>query len=649
MITNVFLSVAEISLSVSAVTILLLILMPFCNKRYAAKWKYFVWIFLALWLLFPVSADMRRGVTEGLNCLVASHVRQTQDARVRSGAADADTALPAQPILLEIPPQLSAPIVPAAHGTARVTPLDVIAWVWFGGCAVCLFFYLFSYARYRRRILRYGRNIEDETILREIEELVQELRIPRKVRVVIYKDAESPMVIGVFKPMLVLPEERYAPRERFFILKHELIHLKRGDVFFKLLITAAGTVHWFNPVIWLMRKEAVLDMELSCDERVVRGGDYATRKAYTETLMSALHRKCARRTVCSTQFYEGKQVMKIRFTNLLKNVRKKNGLAFLALAVLLTVLSGTLVGCSVRGSDNADAGDAVSGSDTTPGNDNTLHTEANAQLPEGATDTNAAQNATDPNTMTPQGPIVIPADLDVPESVLEAAESLVTGWYLNAREYNADAGYGGWRISSLESVYTYEDLGGMALQVYRLNYEFWAESPENLTLAGGMSITADGWVTPEYPDGCFPVFEDRDGTLTFVTCLFENDCYPGDEVFTDDLRRQLSASSMQTEEGFVENMALNFCEAYFGGDTEAIKQYLTDSYAWDIDTYPDDGTGVEIKAVKGLNGIGNRAVGERHTVSVEFKDPGVENLWYLTMDMIKTDEGWKIEGYGVEG
>lgn len=621
MITNVFLSVAEISLSVSAVTILLLILMPFCNKRYAAKWKYFVWLFLALWLLFPVSADMRRGVTEGLNRLVASHVRQTRDARVRSGAADADTALPAQPFLVEIPPQLSAPIVPAAHGTARVTPLDVIARVWFGGCVVCLFFYLFSYARYRRRILRYGRNIEDETILREIEELARELRIPRKIRAVIYKEAESPMVIGVCKPMLVLPEERYAPRERFFILKHELIHLKRGDVFFKLLITAAGTVHWFNPVIWLMRKEAVLDMELSCDERVVRGGDYATRKAYTETLMSALHRKCARRTVCSTQFYEGKRVMKIRFTNLLKNVRKKNGLAFLALAVLLTVLSGTLVGCSVRGNDNADSGDAVSGSGPAPDNDNTL----------------------------PQGTAVLPADLDVPEAVLERAESLVTGWYLNAREYHADAGYGGWRISSLESVYTYEDLAGMTLQVYRLNYEFWAESPENLTLAGGMRITADGWVTSEYPDGCFPVFEERDGTLTFVTCLFENDCFPGDEVFTDDLLRQFSASSMQTEEDFVENMVLHFCDAYFGKDTEAIKEYLTDSYAWDIDTYPDDGTDVEIKAVRGLNGIGNKAVGESHTVSVEFKDPAAENLWYLSMDMIKTEEGWKIEGYGVEG
>lgn len=73
------------------------------------------------------------------------------------------------------------------------------------------------------------------------------------------------MIIGFIKPVLVLPEEQYSSEELFFILKHELIHLKRGDVYFKLLFVTANTVRWFNPLIWIMQKEAAIDMELSCD------------------------------------------------------------------------------------------------------------------------------------------------------------------------------------------------------------------------------------------------------------------------------------------------------------------------------------------------------------------------------------------------
>ena len=123
------------------------------------------------------------------------------------------------------------------------------------------------------------------------------------------------MIIGFFKPVLVLPKERYSPEELFFILKHELVHLKREDIYFKLLFVTASAVHWFNPFIWIMQKEAAVDMELSCDKRVTQGASYAEWKAYTETLLSMLHKRCDRRTILSTQFYGGTKIMKKRFKN----------------------------------------------------------------------------------------------------------------------------------------------------------------------------------------------------------------------------------------------------------------------------------------------------------------------------------------------
>ena len=60
-------------------------------------------------------------------------------------------------------------------------------------------------------------------------------------------------------------------------------------------------------------------------------------------------------------------------------------------------------------------------------------------------------------------------------------------------------------------------------------------------LTGGMSITEDGWVTPDYSNSRFLVFQQNGDNLSYLTYLFENDCYPSDEIFTDDLRNQLEA------------------------------------------------------------------------------------------------------------
>ncbi len=150
---------------------------------------------------------------------------------------------------------------------------------------------------------------------------------------------------------MALPKERYSPEELFFILKHELVHLKRGDVYFKLLFVTASAVHWLNPFIWIMQKEAAVDMGLSCDERVTQGANYAARKAYTETLLSMLHKRCDRRTILSTQFYGGTKIMKKRFKNILRKNRKKNGIFILILAVALTMGFGALMGCSIAKED----------------------------------------------------------------------------------------------------------------------------------------------------------------------------------------------------------------------------------------------------------------------------------------------------------
>lgn len=342
MLKDLFLSVFEISLSVGLAAFALILLAPFLNRRYAAKWKYWIWIFFALRLMIPFKG------TESFVGLLTRVSGQNASAE----AGNADTApigvtLP-RGVVLEIPEQMTVPIVAGSgdEPIAGMTALDIVALIWLAGSSVIIFFNLFSYLNYMGGIRKRGIPINDSDILCKLQELKEELHIRNKLSVLRYSGAASPMIIGFARPVLVLPEETYRPEDLTFILKHELVHLKRRDVYVKLLLMASKAIHWFNPVIWMMQKEAVVDMELSCDERVVEDTNYVVRKAYTETLFSTLNRACARKTYFSTQFYGGKQVMKKRFLNILMKPRKKNGLSVLACAVILAVCLETLVGCS---------------------------------------------------------------------------------------------------------------------------------------------------------------------------------------------------------------------------------------------------------------------------------------------------------------
>ena len=129
----------------------------------------------------------------------------------------------------------------------------------------------------------------------------------------------------------------------------------------------------------------------------------------------------------------------------------------------------------------------------------------------------------------------------IPAVVLDKAKELVAAWYDNAREEFADYHYENWRIQSLAQRYTYEHFSGMTLQVYQMNYQFLSGTPEKVVPAGGMTVDEEGWVVPDYPDSRFLIFRQEGESLTFLTELFENDCLPGDELFTGDLQGALEA------------------------------------------------------------------------------------------------------------
>ncbi len=650
---NIFLSILGISVSIGLIVVGLIFLTPFLNKRYAAKWKYLIWIFLALRLLIPFSGANGQDVMDRMSQL---KVGTNSESEENDANNPTDTAMPYRGVVVEIPAQMTTPIKASSEkSTADITMLDIVTLVWIIGSLIFIFVHLISYSHYKRQVLKNGKMIKETRILSQIFRLKRELHISRTVCVMEYDEAESPMIIGFIKPVLVLPKEQYNSEDLFFILKHELVHFKRGDVYLKLLFVTANAVHWFNPIIWIMQKEAVIDMELSCDERVTQGTSFELRKAYTETLLSMLHKQCVRKTVLSTQFYGGKKIMKKRFKNILIRNRKKNGISILICAVVLSITLGMLVGCSVtkentekENIENEDTANEDMGNVSEPSGLEAAQT-APTPVDNSSTENNALENT-----------ITLTFSKEGEQEQKQATLAIGNGysfylpddekWHLSAPDlWTTDINeqialwvthFEGESVDSVnqkleDDGYTEDD-----------SYKWWKQEGDLLYHAEQKVFENNIWVIfYSYPVD-FQEGWGREFPVIVNTFALSDGAENGEMNNAVGTGEYLGVEDCQK----IRTVLEAFAESYFNGDVGAIQKFLASTYEGEVDIY--EGTGmISDLTVKGLSDTDEKKVENgKCNASIEFRDSNYEDMFlYLTFILVKEQGEWKIQFYGMEG
>lgn len=653
MMGNILLSILGISVSIGLIVIILIFLTPFLNKRYAAKWKYLIWIFLALRLLIPFSGANGQYV---IGRMLQLKVETSSESEENDANNPTDIAIPYGRIVVEIPAQMTTPINASSEkNTADITMLDMVTLVWIIGSLIFISVHLISYSHYKSQVIKRGRMIKETRILSQIFRLKYELHISRTLCVMEYDEAESPMIIGFIKPVLVLPKEQYDSEDLFFILKHELVHLKRGDVYLKLLFVTVNAIHWFNPIIWIMQKEAVIDMELSCDERVIQGTSFALRKAYTETLLSMLHKQCVRKTVLSTQFYGGTKIMKKRFKNILRKNRKKNGIFILICAVFLSITLGMLVGCSVTKenteNENMENEDTANEDMGNVSEQSRLEVAQTAPMPvdNSSTDNNTLEN-TITLTFSKEG------EQEQKQATLAIGNSYSfylpddEKWYLSAPDL--------WKTDINEQVVLWithfegesEDSVNQKLEgdgyTEEDSYKWWKQEGDLLYHAEQKVFEDNIWVIfYSYPVD----FEDgwgREFPVIVNTFALSNGEDNGKMNNTVGIGEYLEAEDCQK----IRTVLEEFAELYFDGDVNAIQKFLASTYEGKVDIY--EGTGrISDLTVKGLSDTDEKKIENgKCNVSIEFRDSNYEDMFlYLTFILVKEQGEWKIQFYGMEG
>lgn len=339
---RVFLTFLEVSGSTAAVILPLCLFSSAINRTFVARWKYWVWAFLALRLLIPWTPDF-----------------EAAPPRVQVNIPNAIIGAPAP---VQGSPGVNTPVpMPAAPVPRGITVLEVMTWLWLAGAALFFIWQIAAYLHFRRRVLRWGRRAPSSPVLwAALQKARAEMKVAAPVRMITHVGAPSPMMLGFFRPVLVLPQKEYSGEELGFILCHELTHYKRRDIWYKTLMLAACAVHWFNPAVWLMVQYAQRDLEISCDAAVMAGADRETRRRYSEAILANIQRRSPSGTALSTHFYGGKKAMKERFANIISTKRRRAGVLVFTAVLVSAALVGSLVACSARQEEPAPDGDEVS-------------------------------------------------------------------------------------------------------------------------------------------------------------------------------------------------------------------------------------------------------------------------------------------------
>ena len=259
----------------------------------------------------------------------------------RAPAAAEWTAAPALPGL---PAETGAAAAAAAAQQTAAAPAaqpPVWAIVWAVGAAVCAAVFAVAYGRCCREF-RASFPVESEVTRRWLQShpLRRTVAIRQSGRI------SSPLTFGVLRPVILMPKKTDWTDEAAlrYVLEHEFVHIQRFDVLSKHLLIAAVCVHWFNPLVWVMYVLANRDLELSCDETVLRrfGGD--VRAAYARVLIRMEAARGGFAPLCN---HFGKNAIEERITAIMKT--KRITLVSLGLAALLVAGTVTVFATSAKG------------------------------------------------------------------------------------------------------------------------------------------------------------------------------------------------------------------------------------------------------------------------------------------------------------
>jgi len=216
-------------------------------------------------------------------------------------------------------------------GASPLTAISPLAGVWLAGVLISALFFANQHIKWRKEFM-VSLPIENEFAV----EWLKKTKMNRQIQIHVSDRIVTPLTYGIFSPVILMPKNTNWKDERAieYILTHEFIHIKHFDALAKFVATAVLCVHWFNPLVWAMYVLLNRDMEISCDESVIKmlGGDF--KSSYAMTLIEIQEKN---KSAFALHNAFSKYAIEERVTALINTQR----MSFVSAALLFALLAGT--------------------------------------------------------------------------------------------------------------------------------------------------------------------------------------------------------------------------------------------------------------------------------------------------------------------
>lgn len=316
---NFMITLLICSVTMSALALFYMAITPLLAKRYSVKGRYYAWLVIVIGLIIPFRPQFS-------NAFVKVDM-------------PSNTAVPIIQIGNGVPVTVPVPVENSSLSSAlpNISLWQIAAAVWLVGMIIFIAYHVIKHCRFLKLAAHWSENITDEQMLTLIQDLKIQMDLSKNIGLQFCDSIGGPMMIGFASPRILLPKADFTKDELHFILKHELVHYKRKDLWYKCLVLIATAIHWFNPIVYLMAKAIDIQCELSCDEEVVRSTDGNIRQQYSETIIGVVKYQSKLKTALSTNFYGGKKGMKKRIFSIMDTSKKKAGFVIVCGALIITM------------------------------------------------------------------------------------------------------------------------------------------------------------------------------------------------------------------------------------------------------------------------------------------------------------------------
>ena len=376
----------SMSLSGSMLILTLFILRPLYKNRTGRRWQYYIWLVVIGRLLLPFSPkESLSGTLAGRLWQSVSQESSGLDADFDSGEDFVDDSgndsendfendsggdSPQAPDKENATADFSGSIkafVQNKDGSSmgekaakeaeleKAEDLFSHLWmVWIGVAALLLMRKATIYQSYVKYIKAGRKEVSNVRLLDTLSQVGERIGVKRPVELYVNEMASSAMLLGFFRPCIVLPCADLREEHFLYTVWHELSHYKRLDLIYKWLVQLTICVHWFNPFVWIMGRELGRACELACDEAVICRLDGDGRIAYGDTLLEALKAGVSCKNPGSAVMLskDAKQLKERLWT--IMNFKKRSKLTVFLSGALTAAL---LVGATTAGAAVSDAGE----------------------------------------------------------------------------------------------------------------------------------------------------------------------------------------------------------------------------------------------------------------------------------------------------